>query len=150
MKLDLSLDTTGLEAALDYLEVGVGELRQRAAHKAAVEILDEALTLIPIDTAAAASSSFMYYEGHKVVFGFADDEHAVVNPKSGQLTSEYIQTLHEDLEVIHDNGQAKFLEIPLEKNRAKIADILAEEYTDMFAGYKPKWRGRGKPRGGRK
>jgi len=85
--------------------------------KSANKILTEAKDLVPIDTGALHDSGrvALTKEGSK----------RVVTISFGNDKVDYALAVHEDLFVIHRNGQAKYLVIPLRRNQR----ILLEDLT---------------------
>jgi hypothetical protein len=84
-----------------------GKILTAVAEEAAASILAPAQERIPRDTDTAHDSGRVIKDGSTVYvsFGRSDDR----NPKTGEPSNSYIETLEEDSEAVHPNGQAHFL-----------------------------------------
>lgn len=93
---------------------------KKATTAACEEILANSLLQVPRETNTLANSAF--YEvsrrsdisGYKyeAVVGYGGKGNPI-NPKSGKSASSYMVAVHENLNVVHPIGKAKFLEDPV-------------------------------------
>jgi hypothetical protein len=124
----LTLDTRKFERMLEVALAKVDRGTKKATQAACEDISRMVMQQVPRDTNALANSFFFEvngsYKNFTATLGFGGD-HAVVNPKSGESTEEYMIRMHEDLEVIHPVGKAKFLEDPVREYQAQFAPRAA-------------------------
>lgn len=108
-----------LLASISRVERGT----KKATIAACEEIRDISLAQVPEMTGTLASA-FSYeilgsYRNFTARLGYGVTKDPV-NPRTGQLASDYMVAVHEDLTAVHDKGKAKFLE-----------DAI-REYQDQF------------------
>lgn len=97
MALNLSVVRSLKEQIMDATEQAANDL-----------ILTKAKEYIPKDTDTADKSGRVVRDGNRVVVTFGLDTDS--NPKTGQSSNTYIETLEEDMEMRHAPGMgAKFL-----------------------------------------
>jgi hypothetical protein len=103
---------------------GMGEARQRAEsaatraiNKAAQHTIGQAQKLAPVDTGALKASGTALP---------AENQDGRITATIGFNTN-YAAAVHERLDVHHDQGQAKYLEVPLRQMDAKLTDFVKEE-----------------------
>lgn len=115
-----SLDhfTAQCEAAIRNLGKGT----KRATIAACEEILGNSMAEVPKDTFTLLTSAF--YEvtrrtdtsastwAYEAIIGYGGNGDPI-NPKTGKRASSYMVKVHEDLNVFHPTGKAKFLEDPV-------------------------------------
>ena len=80
------------------------------------QLISSSVGLVPVDTGSLRASGFTAQpvtSGNKISIkcGFGGTA-TKVNPTTGEATTDYAVKVHEDLNVHHNTGQAKFLEIP--------------------------------------
>ncbi|MNU64664.1 hypothetical protein D3C71_539460 [compost metagenome] len=121
-----------LQLALSRVERGT----KKATIRACEQIKDIALPQVPSETGALANSFFYEIQGSyrnftgKVGFGGPKD---VRNPKTGQMVSEYMIAVHEDLQAVHPVGNAKFLENAVREYQQKFLATVAEEIRSTLS-----------------
>lgn len=110
--------TKNCNVAIERVQRGT----KKATTAACEEILEDSLNEVPKDTGNLARSAFYEVQGHyrnftaKLGYGGNGDP---INAKSGEAASEYMVAVHEDLEALHVNGKAKFLEDPVRRYQEK-------------------------------
>lgn len=120
---------------------------RKATEYSCKSILEESLEQVPKVTNTLAASAF--YEVHRrsdtaastwqyegtVGYGGNGDP---INPKTGEPSSRYAVVVHEDLEAVHPNGKAKFLEDPVREfmtsNFTRAVERHASESLKDFIG----------------
>lgn len=125
-KLEANLE----QARWDFLDAGMA-----AGQEIAEEIMAESRMQIPRETGAAAESGFVEVERedrhqHKVRFGYGGAA-TRINPKTGKSTADYIVPLHERLDTFHPNGNAKFLENPVNQKLQQIEGRLGSKLRKL-------------------
>lgn len=148
----------GINRIIDGIGEGIFDVRDTTAIAIANEIMDHSKELVPVDTGNLKSSGYtgQAIDG-KLMFGYGEPNDSYREPKdyfdrrgkkqslSGEWASEYAWIVHEDLETPHEIGQAKYLEIPINKKAYRLTNLLAESFEDILAKRKPvKWRGSNK------
>jgi hypothetical protein len=109
-----------------------------AALKKEAEItMTESKLEVPVDTGSLRNSGFvqapkMFNNNISVKLGYGGVA-TKVNPKTGELTTQYAIQVHEDLSVRHRVGKAKFLEDPIKRRRNDIARNLARSVDRTLA-----------------
>lgn len=97
------------------------------ANELADEVIDASLEQIPRKTGALANSTFKDSKttdtSVQVTFGYGGGNEQV-NPETGVSTAEYAVEVHEDLQAMHPNGKAKFLEDPSNEAKATFESRL--------------------------
>lgn len=94
----------------------VGWGTKKGTIAACKDILEISLAQVPRDTDTLASTAGYrlegnWREGFRGVVGYAlDSDTDAVNPKTGKAASSYVLAVHENLNVNHPIGNAKFLE----------------------------------------
>ena len=119
----------------------VGRGTKKATVAACEEILQESLMQVPRDTHTLAMSGFYEVNGSwikgwtgTVGYGGAYDP---INPKTGQPASQYMVQVHEDLNVYHKIGKAKFLEDPVrDYAKEKFPRTVFKYAQESLADYK--------------
>ena len=80
--------------------------------------------LVPVDTGALRSSGFVntpVTSGDKISVKLGYGGPATkVNPKTGEATTDYAVKVHEDLQMHHTVGEAKYLEKPARQLQPKL------------------------------
>lgn len=107
----------GLEQVMANLDAAVEDIEGRAQagmNDAGFMIQYEAQKLTPVDTGNLKASAYT----NPVVTG----EPAV----SVGFTASYALAVHEDLQMPHDNGEAKFLEKAIKRNELRILKAIAD------------------------
>lgn len=134
---------------LDMLANVVSDDMVNAAIEFGEEVLAASNALIPVDTGTAAQAAGIKQEparsGARVRVGYAVTKDPV-NPRSGELASSYLTTLHEDLSTPHENGQAKFFETAImqhsyefySKGRMRMAGKLGGSVVNLGPSSPPK------------
>lgn len=121
--------TLGMEADASLKAFG------RAAYREAQGIITASQPLVPVDTTALRSSSYVTepeIEGDAVVveMGYGGPA-AQINQKTGESTDSYALYVHENLEAFHKVGSAKYLEMPFDQATrgmpARLAYAMAAE-----------------------
>lgn len=110
----------GLEELLANLERKYKQARfaiVEALNAEASAIMEESLKQVPEDTGALAASAYMEParkrdDSIRIAFGYGGKA-VRVNPRTGQLTSDYDLIVHERLDLYHPKGKAKYLEDPV-------------------------------------
>lgn len=89
---------------------------------------------IPVDTGSAKNSA--YVEEPKIStnrvsieFGYGGVA-TKINPKSGKPTTAYLIKIHEDMDINHPVGKAKFLEDPVKMWRPELVLKLAQRVVN--------------------
>lgn len=102
----------GIAAAINRVERGT----KKATTAACEEIIENSLKEVPRETETLAQSADYTvrkvgtkFEG-EITYGVTKNPQ---NPKTDNLASEYAAIVHEDLEAVHFQGKAKFLEDPV-------------------------------------
>lgn len=115
----LSLNLTGIDSLRRGLEQAFSTIvvaEQAELNAIAEEIKTESQLQVPKDTRSLANSIFVEEEvtldGLRTRIGYGG-ANAQINPKTGEATTEYMIAVHEDLNVYHPAGKAKFLEDPV-------------------------------------
>lgn len=99
---------------------------ERALYKFGNEVMDESIPLVPVEE------------------GTLRDSHMVDEPEwtgdtlgmeigYGGAAEDYARAVHEDLEAFHDDGQAKFLEQPLNRSEPEMDSRVGADF-ERFAG----------------
>ncbi|MNO66695.1 hypothetical protein D3C76_574910 [compost metagenome] len=111
----ISIDVKYSEVAKN-LQAAIGRV-DRGTRKATIaaceDIKQKSLGMVPRDTDTLAKSFYYKVEGRyrnftaELGYGGNGDPR---NPRTGQRASEYMVAVHEDLQMPHRRGQAKFLE----------------------------------------
>lgn len=140
-KVELNIDFSPFVKACEALITSVTQGSRRAMTQAAQEILRDSLEQVPRDTNTLASSAFysvdvgnavqvgnVRYVNYTATVGYGKGD--PINPKTGKPVSEYMVTVHEDLEAKHPIGKAKFLEDPVRAYQDKFAEKAAESIRD--------------------
>lgn len=111
----------GTDAAL----AGLKKLREQFPDKVAAALYQEAQVeakeckrLCPVDTGALRAS--IHVEGP-----FRDGRAISAKIVAGDASIDYALVVHEDLEAIHKNGEAKFIERPLDESAPYMPARLA-------------------------
>lgn len=121
-----------LQIALSRVERGT----KKATIRACEQIKDIVLPQVPSETGALSSAFFYEIDGSyrnfsaRVGFGGPKD---VRNPKTGQMVSEYMVAVHEDLHAVHPIGNAKFLENAVREYQEKFLATVAEEVRSSLS-----------------
>jgi hypothetical protein len=56
----------------------------------------------------------------------------IINPISGESASEYAIPVHEQVEIRHENGKAKFLEDPLNESAANLLEAVGRRIRALL------------------
>lgn len=125
--------TAQCEAAIRNLGIGT----KSATIAACEEILDNSMAEVPKDTLTLLMSAF--YEvsrrtdtsattwAYEAIIGYGGNGDPI-NPKTGKRASSYMVKVHEDLNVFHPTGKAKFLEDP-------VREYASENFTRTVFTY---------------
>lgn len=139
----INIKVLGLEEAMrnmSSLAAAVPKEFAAGLYQEAELIMTDSKLQIPVDTGAARSSGFVNppeisLGGISVTLGYGGVA-AQTNPKTGVLTSTYLEPLHEDMSATHTVGKAKFLEDPvkahaktLEANLTKRVEQIVRRHT---------------------
>ena len=112
--MDVNFDNFKRSAAAAITHVGRGT--KKATIKACETILAESLKQVPRRTNTLASSAFYEVTGSskhfEAIIGYGGNGDPI-NPSTGERSSQYMVTVHEDLDAVHPVGKAKFLEDPI-------------------------------------
>lgn len=79
---------------------------------------------IPVDTSTAKDSRAITVDGSTVTLSYGSDSDS--NPKTGQPSNSYIESLHEDMVAQHPHGQAQFLRSAADERRAGMLERIAK------------------------
>lgn len=118
MKANLSLDMKKFNQSMKTI-ANDAEIGALDAVEFSVDMLrDMTLAQVPKDTKTLGDSyeSRIFVRGKEIraEFGYGGNGDPV-NPKTGKPASQYMLTVHEDLEAYHPIGNAKFFENPLQE-----------------------------------
>lgn len=107
-------------------------------YREGTEIQTASLPLVPVDTGALRSSSYVSeperQADHIIVeVGFGGVA-TKVNPKTGEPTSTYALIVHEDLEAHHHVGQAKFLTAAAEERMDGMSQRISDGVDKRLSG----------------
>ena len=99
-------------------------------------IMTDAKELTPVDTGALRSSGFVEQPKQQgnvttVQLGFGGVA-TKLNEKTGEPTTSYGLIVHEDLNMHHTSGEAKFLEKPVMKRSKDIATRITKRLQRMM------------------
>lgn len=103
-----------------------------AEHAAAEELLAKSRQNVPVDSGRLRDSGQVIDTDDGAVVGYGFDDAEVIGFDENDLavgnapTSAYAVKQHEDLQLHHDNGNAKWLENAMHSERDAIAAVLAE------------------------
>lgn len=113
-------------ATINWNTSALKEIEDRikaALYAEGTQLVGQSVPLVPVDTGALRSSAFTEQpttSGDKISVRCGYGGTATkVNPLTGETTTDYAVKVHEDLNVHHDVGQAKFLEIPANNLKSK-------------------------------
>jgi len=131
MKIDMSIKETGIKEAqlrIEYFRANYPSKVATALKKEAELTMTESKREVPVDTGSLRNSGFVEapkisLNNISVKMGYGGVA-TKVNPKTGQLTTVYAITVHEDMETRHRVGKAKFLEDPIKKRRGMILENI--------------------------
>lgn len=118
--IDISFDEKSFRDFDARCNVAISKLgngSRKALAAACEEILGESMAQVPQDTSTLLLSAFWEINGHwktgwDAVIGYGGNGDPV-NPKTGKPASSYMVAVHEDLNVHHPIGKAKYLEDPV-------------------------------------
>lgn len=123
MRVTMDVNNKAFGNRCDAVLSKVGRNTRKATIEACEEISRESLRQVPRDTSTLASSQFWKVEGYyktgwygTIGYGGNGDP---VNPKNGHAASTYMVDVHEDMDVYHRVGKAKFLEDPIREYYTK-------------------------------
>lgn len=126
-KLEIKFDMSDIKRVTKLLTRISVKAREKALdgmEEFAQDVLLESSDLVPVDTGTLRASTFIDKYEESITFGYGGSND-LVNPKTGQYASEYMDIVHEDLEMRHPNGgQAKFFEIPLLAKMGELNDYI--------------------------
>lgn len=110
-------------ARCDAIVTKVGNGSRKALVAACNAISDESLAQVPRETNTLALSQYWevtgnYKIGWTAVIGYGGNGDPV-NPVTGKPASSYMLAVHEDLDALHIQGKAKFLEDPIRSYAAQ-------------------------------
>jgi len=118
---------------------------KRATTEAAEEIMTESKRQVPKITGTLLASAYykVYrrtdtastYWAYEAILGYGGNGDPI-NPKTGRPASRYMVAVHENLDAVHDNGKAKFLEDPVRDYAARnfkrtVFKCVRESLADM-------------------
>lgn len=91
---------------------------------------------IPVDTGAAKNSAhvdepIISFDNVSIELGYGGTA-TKINPKSGELTTTYLIKLHENMDVRHKVGKAKFLEDPVKEWKSTLVTKLVEKVQTIL------------------
>lgn len=116
--------------SLDALPV-VHAAAEAALDAAAQLIFDESQRLVPVDTGALKASGQVTRDGLTATIAYGQQDNA---GRGSRDTADYAPIVHERMDTHHPVGQAKFLEVPLHSEAAKVGEILAEGIRKAISG----------------
>lgn len=109
-------------ARCDVAIRNIGRGTKKATEEACKEIMEESKAQVPTVTRTLLMSAFYdvsrgsdtaaTYWAYEAVLGYGGNGDPI-NPVTGRPASSYMVAVHEDLDAIHINGKAKFLEDPI-------------------------------------
>lgn len=112
----------------------VGKGTRKALIAACNEISEDSLNQVPRDTDTLALSQFWEVTGYyktgwtaRIGYGGNGDP---INPKTGRRASSYMLAVHEDLNALHIQGKAKFLEDPIRNFYIKKFPRIVMRYVE--------------------
>lgn len=124
-KLDFKTDRN-----LKELKVGLEKERKNLSkrikdgmRKWIQNVLAQSKAEVPVDTGTLQQSTFIDETSEGYDFGYGGSQDTT-NPKTGQLASDYMVEVHEDLNAYHPHGNAKFLENPLNRLLHKLEQYI--------------------------
>lgn len=115
-------DINRFAATCDFAIRNIGRGTKKATEAAAKEIMDESKRQVPKLTETLLASAF--YEvtrrtdtaattwAYEALLGYGGNGNPI-NPLTGEPASSYMVAVHENLDVFHPVGKAKFLEDPV-------------------------------------
>jgi len=94
----------------------------------AQDIMSESKLEVPVDTGSLRDSGYIKEpvisaNNVSITLGYGGNN-VRINPKSGQATNVYAVEVHENVQVAHRTGKAKFLIDPIERNSTRLAERL--------------------------
>lgn len=126
---NFKVDYKTVQSKLTSTMTKVDRGTRKATVAAAQEILKDSLSQVPMDTTTLAKSAYFKTMGNSKTgfsaeIGYGGNKNPM-NPKTGQLASEYMIVVHEDLSARHPTGKAKFLEDPVRAYQKRLAPTFA-------------------------
>lgn len=126
MKVSLNVSTSSvykLQAKLMDRGRFLSNKMLEAADDVVQDIMQESQEQVPVHTGTLASAAFVESDRQGITFGYGGNNDTV-NPKTGQLASDYMVVVHEDMDAFHVKGKAKFLEDPINRALSSIEGKL--------------------------
>lgn len=106
-------------ATIKWNTAAIAELESKiksGLYQEGTQLMSQSVPLVPVDTGSLRASSFTSQptiSGDKISVKCGYGGTATkINPKTGEASTDYAVKVHEDLDVHHNTGQAKFLEVP--------------------------------------
>jgi len=117
------------DSNLRAIEQGLEDSVGRALKQSAGMVISNSLEVVPMYTGSTWSSGYSGEpqrdeDGMTVNVGYASPNTDIRNPESGKMVSEYVYTIHENLEGNIVSGQPKFLEMPVIAYGSKFIEDL--------------------------
>lgn len=133
--MKVTFEVTGVKELQGNCTRQIVRVKREAARcclEEAEAIMMESLGEVPSESGSLASSGFVEQGSDgNCTFGYGG-AHAVMNPKTGQSTDEYMVAVHERLDVVHPNGKAKFLEDPVNRHKEKLEATFMQKLRRAF------------------
>ena len=127
MKIRTKIDTSGIK----HLHQRSKELNpsvEASVRRSMQKVFDESQLLVPINTGALKESGRIIDQTN----ANGDPEVAIVY---GNDMVDYALSVHEDLTMFHAVGQAKYLEVPFERERPDIIKSLKQRIKEVFRDF---------------
>jgi hypothetical protein len=129
-RMSMTVDYKDFERKLEVAIARVQRGTKKATIQACEEIKEISIPMVPTETGTLAGTFFYEVEGAyrnftaRLGYGGPND---LVNPKTGQMASEYMIAVHENLDAAHPHGQAKFLEEAVKQYQEKFLTKAARD-----------------------
>lgn len=135
--MKIHVDVVGVKQLQGSIERTVVNVRREAKKYIADEakaIMEESQQEVPVDTGALRASAFVDIDSEgNATFGYGGSS-VQTNPKTGQLTDDYMTAVHERLDIVHPQGKAKFLEDPVNRHKDTMEVKMAARLRRYMRG----------------